>query len=78
LTLTEHIPVFTALFEVISAFGTVGFSLSLTPQLTDIGKLTIVFMMTMGRLGPMTLFYALARRETPSYIRHPEEPIIIG
>jgi trk system potassium uptake protein len=78
LTLTERVPVFTALFEVISAFGTVGFSLSLTPQLTDIGKLTIVFMMTIGRLGPMTLFYALARRETPSYIRHPEEPIIIG
>ena len=78
LTVSENIPVFTALFEVVSAFGTVGFTLGLTPHLTDVGRGTIIVMMTIGRLGPMTIFYALAQRLSPIHIRHPEEPVIIG
>ncbi|MFM2307962.1 MAG: Potassium uptake protein integral rane component, KtrB [Chloroflexota bacterium] len=78
LTVTENISVLTALFEVVSAFGTVGLSLGLTPELSDAGRIIIIVMMTIGRLGPLTIFYALAQRLTPTDIRHPEEPIIIG
>jgi trk system potassium uptake protein TrkH len=78
LTVTENISVLTALFEVVSAFGTVGLTLGLTPQLSDAGRLIIIVMMTIGRLGPLTIFYALAQRLTPMDVRHPEEPIIIG
>ena len=78
LTVTENISLLTALFEVVSAFGTVGLTLGLTPQLSDAGRLIIIVMMTIGRLGPLTIFYALAQRLTPMDVRHPEEPIIIG
>ena len=78
LTVTENISVLTALFEVVSAFGTVGLSLGLTPQLSDTGRVIIIVMMTIGRLGPLTIFYALAQRLKPTDVRYPEEPIIIG
>jgi trk system potassium uptake protein TrkH len=67
------------LFEVVSAFGTVGLSLGITTQLSVVGKLVLTITMFMGRIGPLTLFMALAqRRQTTAAIQYPDEEIMIG
>jgi len=66
-------------FEVLSAFGTVGLSLGLTPHLTVIGKLVIMLLMFIGRVGIFTSLYSLSKRQARvSLIRYPEENILIG
>lgn len=64
-------------FEAVSAFGTVGLSTGLTPQLTIPGRLLITFLMFAGRVGPLTLATLLHSRQ-PSPFRYPEEDMIIG
>ncbi|SHI74392.1 trk system potassium uptake protein TrkH [Dethiosulfatibacter aminovorans DSM 17477] len=68
------------LFEVVSAFGTVGLSRGLTPQLSDIGRLVITLTMFVGRLGPLTLAFGIAQRqkENKGYYRYPEGKILVG
>lgn len=78
LTVTEAADYLTVLFETVSAFGTVGLTLGLTPKLSMAGKLLITMTMFIGRLGPLTMFMALAQMEKPSLIRHPEEKILVG
>jgi trk system potassium uptake protein TrkH len=78
LSITENAPLNMILFEVISAFGTVGMSLGLTPELSTTGKIVITIMMFIGRLGPLTLAFALAKRNKKSHFRYPEEKILIG
>ncbi|MFC7678375.1 TrkH family potassium uptake protein [Paenibacillus sp. GCM10028914] len=68
----------TILFEATSAFGTVGLSMGLTFDLSPIGKIIIIIMMFVGRLGPLTLAYALAKRNLKQPYRYPEEKILIG
>ena len=51
-------------FEAISAFGTVGLSAGITSQLTFWGKLQIIILMLVGRIGPLVLSIAIARRRT--------------
>ncbi|MFD1672545.1 TrkH family potassium uptake protein [Agrilactobacillus yilanensis] len=83
LTQTETIPkdfgLEYVLFEVLSAFGTVGLSLGLTPHLSVLGKLIIMFLMFIGRVGIFTSMYALLNRKTKlDLVRYPEENILIG
>lgn len=66
------------LFEVISAFATVGLSTGLTPELPDSGKYVLTLLMFVGRTGTMTLAAALALRSRRRVIRYPEERPIIG
>lgn len=66
------------LFEATSAFGTVGFSLDLTPKLTEISKVILSIVMFLGRLGPLTLAYALTSGSNKDPYRFPEEKITIG
>ena len=51
LTITEDAPFLVIAFEVISAFGTVGLSMGITPDLTFLGKIVIIVMMFIGRIG---------------------------
>jgi trk system potassium uptake protein TrkH len=67
-----------ALFECISALGTVGLSTGITPALTDAGKLVLVALMLLGRLGPITAAVALARERRTYQPRFPEEEPLIG
>lgn len=48
-------------FEVVSAFGTVGLSLGITPYLSVMGKLAIIVLMLCGRVGPLTMVLAIGR-----------------
>jgi trk system potassium uptake protein TrkH len=66
------------LFETVSAFGTVGLSRNLTPRLSDGGKLLISAMMFVGRLGPLTIAYALVGRRRAAVYEYPEERVMIG
>ena len=66
------------LFEVTSAFGTVGLSLGLTTELNSVGKVLIIATMLLGRVGPLTLGLALAYREKQPEIRYAKGKIMIG
>ena len=64
-------------FEVVSAFGTVGLSSGITPDLTTLGKFIIILTMFFGRIGPMTLAIALAKRDEADF-KLPEENVMVG
>ncbi|MGO1509192.1 MAG: TrkH family potassium uptake protein [Actinomycetaceae bacterium] len=66
------------LFEVISAFATVGLSTGITPLLPDAGAYLLAALMFAGRIGTMTLAAALAIRSRRRVIRMPEERPVIG
>ena len=74
----EQKPFLEIVFEVFSAFGTVGLSMGITPDLGSTGKFLIIITMFAGRIGPLTLLYALTRRFKPGGIKYPEERILIG
>jgi trk system potassium uptake protein TrkH len=78
LMVSDGLDVLPALFEITSAFGTVGLSLDVTPHLSTFGKVLISIIMFLGRVGPITFIVALAvRQRTPRY-KYPEEEIAIG
>lgn len=66
-----------SLFEVISAASTVGLSRNFTPTLSEAGQVVIIFMMFMGRLGPLTLAYFIATPK-PTRIKYPETHTLVG
>jgi trk system potassium uptake protein TrkH len=67
-----------ALFECISALGTVGLSTGITASLSDPGKLVLVGLMFLGRLGPITAALALSQERTTYQPTYPEEEPLIG
>ena len=73
------------LFETTSAFGTVGLSmglpgtpLSLAGGFSAVGKLLLILMMFLGRVGPLTVAVALAGRRQPTRVTYPEGRVLIG
>jgi trk system potassium uptake protein TrkH len=66
------------LFETVSAFGTVGLSMGITPNMNDIQKLAIIIMMFAGRVGPLTLAFSLALRSARKGITYAEETVMVG
>jgi trk system potassium uptake protein TrkH len=67
-----------ALFEVVSAFSTVGLTMDTTGRLSEPGRVIIELMMFIGRLGPLTLVVLLAAREQAPRVTYAEEPVLIG
>ncbi|MFF2156430.1 TrkH family potassium uptake protein [Paenibacillus chitinolyticus] len=78
LSTTEDHEFLMILYEVTSAFGTVGLTLGLTTKLTVFGKVMIALTMFAGRLGPLTLAYALQPKAEKELYRYPEGKITIG
>jgi trk system potassium uptake protein TrkH len=74
----SHAILLPVIFDTISAFGTVGLSMGYTPSLTDAGKVIMMVLMFLGRVGPLTLALAISRRERPATWRHAEESIMVG
>ena len=66
------------LFEAVSAFGTVGLSTGITPELSPVSKLIIIALMFIGRVGPLTLALAVGRRRMRSKLTYPEGRVVIG
>lgn len=78
LSIFEQADFLALLFETTSAFGTVGLSTGITPHLSAPGRMLIILTMFIGRLGPLTLVFALAQRRQKVSLRYPEEKIMIG
>ena len=78
LTMTEQFESLQILFEVVSAIGTVGLSAGITSGLTVVGKLVIIGLMFIGRVGPLTVFISLSQRTRRYPVIHPTGHIEIG
>ena len=65
-------------FETFSAFGTVGLSMGITPFLSSLGKIIIIAVMFIGRVGPLTLLLALSMDQKEPKLEVPKEGISIG
>lgn len=78
LSITETGSFLAILFEATSAYCTVGMSSGLTEHLTDIGKFIMILLMFVGRLGPVTLAFALNNGSKKELYRFPEGKITIG
>ena len=65
-------------FEAVSALGTVGLSLGITPNLTAFGKIIVIVLMFIGRLGPITIFVALSGGERRAALAYPDEEPMFG
>jgi len=66
------------LFELVSAFGTVGLSLGITRDLSYASKIVVSLMMFMGKIGPLTLLMAVSRKEPKGVFKYAEENVMIG
>lgn len=77
LTVTEKIPFLQLAFEVVSAFGTVGLSMGITAELSDLGEVLLSLVMFTGRIGPLTLFFILMKPRKENY-RYPYDTVFTG
>jgi trk system potassium uptake protein TrkH len=66
------------LFDTVSAFGTVGLSMGVTPKLNDVQKYALILMMFVGRVGPLTLAFSLSRGGGKRGITYAEEGVMVG
>lgn len=79
MTIVEpHVSVMALVFECVSALSTVGSSLDLTPNLGNAGKLIIIVLMFVGRVGAFTLVSGLIRQEKKKNYKYPSDNIIIN
>ncbi|SDJ79658.1 TrkH family potassium uptake protein [Sediminibacillus albus] len=77
LNITEDAPFIMVVFETVSAFGTVGLSMGLTGELTAVGKIVIILIMLIGKVGPLTLAFSFAN-PVKANIRYPKEDLLTG
>lgn len=79
---TESLPVVNLIFEVFSAFGTVGLSAGVTGGLSEIGKYVIIVLMYIGRIGPITMLISFVKKSNTVYsenkIRYVDDNVLIG
>ena len=68
----------TGVFEIISAFGTVGWSAGATPRLNEAAQIVVAVAMFVGRFGPLTIALFMAGWEHPSLTKFPQERVRIG
>ncbi len=78
LMVTESFSLIEIIFEVCSAFGTAGLSMGITPDLSTFGKLLIILLMFIGRVGIISFIFMIGGKEKKTNYRYPEERIIIG
>jgi len=76
--LTQSMPERMAVFEVVSALGTVGLSIGGTAQLDSVGKLIIMICMFIGRVGGLSLFMFLSARKFVPRVGRPVEEVDVG
>lgn len=74
----DQVPLMGALFETSSAIGTVGLSLGLTPQLSLFSHMLLIFLMFWGRVGGLTLIFAVVSGHRFTKSKLPQEKITIG
>jgi potassium uptake TrkH family protein len=78
LTITEDFPLTAIIFEVCSAFGTTGLSIGITSELSPIGKVVIICLMFIGRIGILLFLFMLGKNDKKANYHYPKERVIIG
>jgi trk system potassium uptake protein len=78
LMVSDSLRLLPAIFEITSAFGTVGLSMNVSQELTTFGKLLVAGVMFLGRVGPITMILALSARQKVRGYVYPQEDIAIG
>lgn len=78
LSLTENQPLIALIFEVCSAFGTSGMSLGITSELSVFGKIVIMILMFIGRVGILSFMFMIGGKEKKENFHYPKERVIIG
>ncbi len=77
-TIPEGFGIEYIMIEVFSCLGTVGLTLGLTPNLTVIGKMTLILLMLIGRVGVITFLWSFARKHHESRIHYVDMNILVG
>ncbi|MCU9612301.1 TrkH family potassium uptake protein [Caldibacillus lycopersici] len=78
LSLTEDASLMAIIFEVCSAFGTSGMSLGITADLSSVGKIVIMLLMFIGRVGVLLFIFMIGGKMKTDNFHYPKERIIIG
>ncbi|MFV0552561.1 MAG: TrkH family potassium uptake protein [Anaerorhabdus sp.] len=81
LSITENLPFLAIVFESFSAIATVGLSMDVTPLLSSIGKVVIILLMFIGRVGPITIIVSIFRvgaKQKQKEIAYSHGDILIG
>ena len=78
ISLHEHLPLLTTCFETASAIATVGLTLGITPKLSPVSHMVLIFLMYIGRVGGLCLIYAVFPNINPNQGRLVEENVIVG
>jgi trk system potassium uptake protein TrkH len=81
LSLSEKADFLTIAFEAFSAIGTVGLSMGITPNLTNFGKIVIILLMFIGRIGPVALAFSLKtnkKYKKSVEVAYPTGQVIVG
>lgn len=73
-----HLPLDALLFETVSALGTAGLSMGATGELDTAGKVIVIVLMFIGRVGPLTVALAVGRERAAVALRYPQERIVVG
>ncbi len=73
-----NLPITALVFEITSAFGTCGMSLGITDDLSDFGKVLIMILMFIGRVGLISFLFTIGGRATKTKYQFPKERVIIG
>jgi trk system potassium uptake protein TrkH len=78
LLFSEEFSFIALLFEVVSALGTVGLSVGITPYLSSVGKLVIISLMLIGRIGPLAIGFSLLGKQKEISFKYPKADIFVG
>ncbi|MFS0861782.1 TrkH family potassium uptake protein [Fredinandcohnia sp. 179-A 10B2 NHS] len=78
LSITESFSLLEIVFEVSSAFGTTGLSMGITPDLSAFGKILIMVLMFIGRVGILSFIFIIGKKEKDVNYHYPKERLIIG
>lgn len=74
----QHATLTQIIFEITSAFGTCGMSLGITNNLSSVGKVVIMILMFVGRVGLISFLYSLGGKSNKLKFHYPKERVIIG
>jgi Trk-type K+ transport system membrane component len=78
LRITQPFSIVEIIFEIASAFGTVGLSMGITPELNTFGKMVIIILMFIGRIGLLSFIFLINRGANEPNYHYPKERVIIG
>jgi Trk-type K+ transport system membrane component len=73
----KGIPLFSLVFELVSALSTVGLSINLSPLLSETGKMVVIVSMYIGRIGVLTFFTSLMKEYKEQVYAYPKEHILM-